>query len=319
MGYDQDRRQMVLFGGMADGGNSGETWVFDSFTVWPDGVACVDAVDCASGFCVDGVCCDAACNGVCEACSAAGGSTGLNGVCAPIQAGTTCDDGNACTPDSACTDQGECTGTEKMCKASDSCHVAGVCDPATGQCSNPECTDNCPAECSSEACGNGARDGTEVCDGEDLGSATCAEQGQGEGTLGCKTDCSGFDVSGCACPASDKLCQYGVRAGDGPCTSVSKPDGSLCPGGECIAGECIGEPPKPPPPPGPGQGSGTGTGGNAGHGTGGAGSSKAGATDDASADGACAVASPGGSAGWRGAWLAGAAVSAIALRRRRAS
>src|SRR5262249_56238133 len=33
---------------------------------------------------------------------------------------------------------GRCTGTNPVtCTASDQCHVAGTCDPATGVCSNP--------------------------------------------------------------------------------------------------------------------------------------------------------------------------------------
>lgn len=45
-------------------------------------------------------------------------------------------------------------------------------------------------------CGNGTREGAEVCDGADLGGATCASQGQGTGTLACNSSCQ-FDYSGC--------------------------------------------------------------------------------------------------------------------------
>jgi len=62
-------------------------------------------------------------------------------------------------------------------------------------------------------CGNGVRDTcagpwagtgidcdnpfTEWCDGDDLGTATCASRGLGSGTLRCTSDC-GFDTSGCS-------------------------------------------------------------------------------------------------------------------------
>jgi len=44
------------------------------------GEACEDPAECDSGFCADGACCDAACEGACEACSA-------EGACEPIVAG----------------------------------------------------------------------------------------------------------------------------------------------------------------------------------------------------------------------------------------
>jgi hypothetical protein len=47
-----------------------------------DGEPCSSATACASGFCVDGVCCNSACNGTCEACSIAQKANGrAAGVC----------------------------------------------------------------------------------------------------------------------------------------------------------------------------------------------------------------------------------------------
>ncbi|MBL8743954.1 MAG: hypothetical protein JNK04_22755, partial [Myxococcales bacterium] len=43
------------------------------------GVGCQDSAACASGHCVDGVCCDQSCPGTCEACDGAS-----LGVCSPI-------------------------------------------------------------------------------------------------------------------------------------------------------------------------------------------------------------------------------------------
>lgn len=52
-----------------------------------NGADCQDGPDCESGNCVDGVCCNAACDGLCMGCH--GGYTGLddNGICAPILKG----------------------------------------------------------------------------------------------------------------------------------------------------------------------------------------------------------------------------------------
>jgi len=56
-----------------------------------------------------------------------------------------CDDGNPCTHDDTCTD-GVCVGTPNVCTPSDACHFAGICDPTTGDCSNPAKPDDTPCE-----------------------------------------------------------------------------------------------------------------------------------------------------------------------------
>jgi hypothetical protein len=326
MGYDEVRQQMVLFGGMPYEGTTGDTWVYESFMTWPDGLACSDAADCVSGFCVGGVCCNVACDSVCFACSPQQGSTAANGVCAPVTAGSPCDDGDLCTSNGACTLQGQCVGEATVCMAQDACHEAGACDPSTGKCSNPACVD-CPAECTGlPSCGNDVREGDEVCDGADLMAAgadvapTCADQGEGPGTLGCKLDCSGFDVSQCACPPTTNPCRNPVRMEDGLCKSVSKWDGAPCPGGECVAGQCIADPPPPDPHQGTGSGagSGTGSGGHASEGAGGA--SSKGADDAETRANGCTLSAPDGGANHtRGAWFFAVALSAFVLRPRRAA
>ena len=58
-----------------------------------NGGACTAASGCSSGFCVDGVCCETACGGACNACSSA--KTGAaDGLCRPITAAT--DPDNEC-------------------------------------------------------------------------------------------------------------------------------------------------------------------------------------------------------------------------------
>ncbi|MCH7779436.1 MAG: hypothetical protein IH848_01195 [Acidobacteria bacterium] len=54
-------------------------------------------------------------------------------------------------------------------------------------------------------CGNNIQEGTELCDGIDLGGETCQTQGFDAGTLVCAFGCQGFDTSGCRrfeCPNS---------------------------------------------------------------------------------------------------------------------
>jgi hypothetical protein len=48
----------------------------------PEGGACNGPSDCASDYCVDGVCCDTACNGPAESCN----QDGHEGTCSPLPA-----------------------------------------------------------------------------------------------------------------------------------------------------------------------------------------------------------------------------------------
>ncbi|MEK7672411.1 MAG: hypothetical protein AAB373_00860, partial [Patescibacteria group bacterium] len=71
-----------------------------------------------------------------DGCDPASGCTNT-----PTNEGGACDDGNACTLGNICT-LGVCGGTSVVCSAMDQCHDAGVCDTATGSCSNPAKPDN---------------------------------------------------------------------------------------------------------------------------------------------------------------------------------
>lgn len=75
------------------------------------GVDCDAANECALGYCVDGVCCQTACNGVCAQCSSAG-------TCTSVPA-----DDPAC-PVIACSDQ-ECVLASNI--SSNRCEALGVC------------------------------------------------------------------------------------------------------------------------------------------------------------------------------------------------
>src|SRR6185503_15291839 len=97
----------------------------------PPGAPCLGPTNCASGFCVDGVCCSTECAGGtndCQACSTAAGGD-VDGACTPFADGTACgDDGNLCSTDL-------CDGTSTVCQ-----HAAGnggVECAAAGPCENP--------------------------------------------------------------------------------------------------------------------------------------------------------------------------------------
>lgn len=84
------------------------------------GQACVVGRQCDSGFCVDGVCCDSACEGACLTCAL----PGAEGVCLPAAPGT--------DPHQDCGQGGPCD---------DVCGEAGQCVDRVGElCVAPECT-----------------------------------------------------------------------------------------------------------------------------------------------------------------------------------
>jgi hypothetical protein len=118
----------------------------------PNGSACNADMACASGSCAleDGVCCDAACDGACEAC--VGEKTGgADGVCAFVTTETDPDDEcepgeEVCGAPGACDGAGACqsfaasgtTCAETVCvdgaQSDAQCDGAGVCQTSTGEC-----------------------------------------------------------------------------------------------------------------------------------------------------------------------------------------
>jgi MYXO-CTERM domain-containing protein len=116
--------------------------------------ACKTAAECASGFCVDGVCCDRACDGTCESCT----MPFAPGKCVPVPIGL--------DPKMQCSAI-PCTRT---------CNGAGGCITAfTGaQCASARCTGPStgagPAICAAE----GAACATDMSIPFDCGAYACA-------------------------------------------------------------------------------------------------------------------------------------------------
>jgi hypothetical protein len=116
----------------------------------PLGAVCSANPECASGYCVDGVCCANACVGPCRSCN----QPNLNGTCQgyaaatdpefECAAGTTCNGAGACGP--ASPPDNKANGT--ICGAASEC-ASGFCKD--GVCCNSACTSACQT-CSTGTC-----------------------------------------------------------------------------------------------------------------------------------------------------------------------
>ena len=241
-----------------------------------DGDACTQTDTCQAGVCTGSnpvVC------GASDQCHDAGVCDPATGACSnPVKAdGTACNDGNACTQSDSC-QAGVCTGSNPVvCGASDQCHDAGVCDPATGACSNPSkadgtaCNDG-DACTQSDSCQAGVCTGSNpvVCGASDQ----CHDAGVCDPATGACSNPIKADGTACndgdACTQSDS-CQAGVCTGSNPvmcgasdqchdagvcdpatgaCSNPVKADGTACNDGDactqsdsCQAGVCTGSNP----------------------------------------------------------------------------
>ncbi len=194
---------------------------------------CATSEECSSGFCVDGVCCERACRGVCKACDVPGSEgrcTAVTGAphgvrfgCSECDAGVCVDDslfsdGDACAVNAAC-DSGNCVdgvccdlACEGACEACDVSGAVGTCSPVTG---SPHGERDC-ASCGAGTCLDG-----DACDSElDCGGAPC--------------------VDGVCCDRECGPCERCDQSGSlGACTSVSGTPRELAAGcSVCEAGTC---------------------------------------------------------------------------------
>lgn len=122
IGFHADSKRVVLMGGVS---SLTGAYLADAWTHHTHGASCTLASDCATGNCVDGVCCDTACNGACQTCNA----TGFEGTCSgdvteSCRVGS-CTNGIATAP-ASCTAQGTCPAAVQTSCAPYACG-AGAC------------------------------------------------------------------------------------------------------------------------------------------------------------------------------------------------
>jgi hypothetical protein len=174
-------------------------------TKLPNGAACSAASACVSTLCADGVCCESACSGQCEAC-------GPQGKCAAVT-------GSPVGGRPACAGQGVC---------------AGSCDGSNRQsCRYPAAE----KQCASASCQGSTAYSSAVCDG----TGACLAQT----TVSCSSGCAGsICVGGCSasnpCPG-DQFCSASKcfpRRSEG----VSCIASDQCTSNHCVDGVCCDSP-----------------------------------------------------------------------------
>ena len=170
------------------------------------GAKCASAKTCATGHCVDGVCCESACDATCKVCAATTKTTGFIGACTLVAAGK--QDLSAKTPCSgtqACDGKGNCLkGQGQACAKAAEC-ASGHC--VDGRCCDTACAERC------KACDLGGKVGT------------CSFLAQGTQDASAKIACTGSSV--CDGQGGCKL-KHGYK-----CSS-----GAACASGHCVDGTC---------------------------------------------------------------------------------
>ncbi|WP_437661606.1 FG-GAP repeat protein [Sorangium sp. So ce1182] len=226
-----------------------------------DGTSCDDGDACtASDVCTAGVCAgesSVTCAPL-DACHDAGVCDPATGLCSnpPGPDGSPCDDGDACTASDICV-AGACAGESPVsCAPLDACHDAGVCDPATGLCSNPlrpdgaacpggfcldgRCTNigppcDGPADCALGFCVDGVCCDS-PCDAPCMACAAALKSGGSDGVCG-PARAGGDPHDDCA-PQTPLLCgATGACDGEGAC--AQRPLGTPCGAASCSGPDLV--------------------------------------------------------------------------------
>lgn len=180
-----------------------------------NGDPCADASTCASGFCVDGVCCESSCSNGCTVCSVAAGAS-ANGVCSPVADGTSCEDGFFCNG------MNTCAGGDCM-----------VSDPCPGPDGDADCRESCDE--SSRSCIAADFDGEPCNDGLSCNGADACQSGQCAVHTDECSETGGAGGEGAAASTGGAGAQGGVggqgaggQGGNGDCVGESCSDDSGC-------------------------------------------------------------------------------------------
>ncbi len=181
------------------------------------GTACTAGKECEGGNCVDGVCCDKACDGQCEACDVAGAL----GTCKPVT--------------------GKVHGTKRPACADDGNGCAGACDGTSViACLYPDAKTSCGAGCASNK--------LSVCDGKGAcgAAASCPDNLICADAKSCKAKCTVKEdcVSGNVCDTASGRCVPARSSCSTDNASSVPPEGAAKPCGAYLCnrstGDCYG-------------------------------------------------------------------------------
>jgi len=222
------------------------------------GQNCAGNLQCASNFCVEGICCDSACHGTCRSCSL----SGSRGQCRNISAGqvdpriaaglkdatqicandgvASCDRNGLCNGNGGCQifSQGtecraqSCNDTTDVYTRPSTCDGSGTCQVGTSascgryQCNGAVCADSCAS--SAQCVTPNTCDANGSC-GKKANGATCStdaqcERGNCEQGVCCATACTGSCFS-CSTSQRPGECVAVALGGQDP-ANVCRDDGS---------------------------------------------------------------------------------------------
>jgi hypothetical protein len=184
----------------------------------PDGQPCGGDGECTNDHCVDGVCCNTTCTGLCQSCLAANKTSGADGVCGPSMAGSDPDNECMATAQSTCGTNGFCNG-------------AGACELWSSA-----------TLCMAATCSNGMQTTARNCDGAGMCAAgstsSCAPYVCDAGGTACLMGCAANGDNDCSmgnyCNGSDQ-CVPKIAQGQ-PCSGTGAT--SQCATGFCVDGVC---------------------------------------------------------------------------------
>ena len=135
---------------------------------------------------MEGICCNTACNGICQACTAANKATGPDGVCGDAKDGA--------DPHGDCQDEGQ-----KSCMHDGNCDGSGACRfyPSGAACGDTACVGNVQTGYACNGAGT-CNDNAKI----DCGLFAC-NAGQCKSTCAVNDDCSGKAY----CDTTAKTCK----------------------------------------------------------------------------------------------------------------
>jgi hypothetical protein len=179
-----------------------------------DSAVCTTGSDCFHDNCVDGVCCDSACSGECQACNV----PGYPGTCTPLSMGLGCGTNEACDGAGSCVTLDTGVGPAgAACQVGSDCTAGTLC--SAGACRLPN----------GQPCSEDAECGSLHCDPQ---SQMCTKCPSCTAPSGSPCDANDSSLPQCAtgaCSTTWSLCVDGTACdGGSDCDCVSGPSGSFC-------------------------------------------------------------------------------------------